>query len=87
MGRQEQAREQYEKIMAQPDHTDSDLLNYGYCLWIAGEIPGAVKLFRSFLDSNPETSLYDEFQRDNYLLADNHISSTDQALVIDLVVG
>ena len=87
MGRLEQSKEQYEKIMSQSEHADSDLLNYGYCLWIGGDIPGAVQSFRTFMQNSTNTSLYQEFQRDRELLADNHISSTDQALVIDLVMG
>lgn len=86
MHRIDQALEEYEKISALPDHTASDTLNHGYCLWIGGDVPRAVQCFRAFLQDSPYTTLYQEFQRDREMLADHQISTTDQALVIDLVM-
>ena len=86
MHRIDQALEEYEKISALPDHTASDTLNHGYCLWIDGDVPKAVQCFRAFLQDSPHTTLYQEFQRDREMLADHQISATDQALVIDLVM-
>ena len=86
MHRIDQALEEYEKISALPDHTASDTLNHGYCLWIGGDVPRAVQCFRAFLQDSPHTTLYQEFQRDREMLADHQISATDQALVIDLVM-
>ena len=85
MKRLEQAEQEYMKL---GDQTADDQLNHAYCRWFAGDMSGAVGLLHTFVASKADGhSLYDEFRRDEQMLNLFNISPTDQALVIDLVVG
>lgn len=84
MKRLDGAEQEYAKL---GDQTPDDMLNHAYCRWFAGNVSGAVELFRAFVESDDAHLLYDEFQRDSQLLSLFNVSATDQALMIDLVVG
>lgn len=89
-GRSVQAEKQYARL--QDTDNPSDLLNAGYCQWFLGHIEKARDLFRRYLsaaNASQEVSnrhkLSEEFGHDNRLLTQNHISSVEQEIMLDLV--
>ncbi|MCR5680403.1 MAG: tetratricopeptide repeat protein [Prevotella sp.] len=44
----QQAGKLYDRLLSAQSPQPSDLLNYGYCLWFAGEVTIAISMFRQF---------------------------------------
>ena len=54
-GKLEQAANIYEQLMGREQQKDEDLKNYGYCLWLQGQVGRAGELFRQYCQRRGET--------------------------------
>ena len=87
-GKYEQAGKLYDQLLAIDQPLPADMLNYGYCLWFAGNIVTAIGMFRQFLSSQQEPgfSLEKEFlQTEHQLIVQRGIGDTEILLMLDAV--
>lgn len=86
-GKTEQAGKIYAELLENGNPQGDDLLNYGLCQWLAGDIPGASGLFRQYADANPgHFDAESEFLRDEASFLRSHgISEVEVRLMLDLL--
>ena len=85
-GKYEQADKHYCQLLALEHPEATDMLNYGYCLWLKGDISTAIGMFRQFLSSRGDEpfDLSREFMHTEHrLLADHGISDDEIQLMTD----
>ena len=86
-GKYEQADKQYVQLLAEEKPLSADLLNYGYCLWLSGNIVTAISMFRQFINSQSDDgiNMEKEFMHgtEHELLLKRGISDTDIRLMLD----
>lgn len=87
-GKYEQARRYYDHLTSLPVAQATDRLNQGYCLWLSGNIEGAVAAFKLFSaqQQDAQFSFEQEFmQQEHALLSNHHISDTEIRLMLDSI--
>ena len=85
-GRYEQAGKQYQKLLSAEKPEPVDMLNYGYCLWFAGDVAEAIVHFKQFLLSKDDDSfsLENEFlDNEHQLIVAHGVSDTEIQLMLD----
>ena len=84
----QQATKEYKRLSETESAMAEDCLNAGYCMWIAGDVKEAVRLFRLFLSKCPEQTrqegILTQFQRDKAVLKANGISENSFFIMSDL---
>lgn len=87
------ASREYDKLLNSTDTETGDYLNAGYCHWFMQDIPGAVRLFRRFIDvskslvpQKPEINIVEEMNKDRNILLDHGIGDVDFNLMTDLLL-
>ena len=86
-GKLEQADKMYAKLLGTDNTEPLDWLNYGYCLWLKGDVVSAAGMFKEYADSQKGVfDAVDEFfYNGNNLLRKNGIGDVEIWLMIDLV--
>ena len=82
----EQAVKFYDRLLSASQPQPSDLLNYGYCLWLQNDVTGAVGMFRQFLDDQKDDffSMREELQeREHDMLLAHGIGEVEILLMLD----
>ena len=85
-GKCEQAVKLYDRLLSASQPQPSDLLNYGYCLWLLNDVAGAVGMFRQFLtDQKDETFSMEEelMERERGMLLAHGIGEVEILLMLD----
>jgi Flp pilus assembly protein TadD len=57
-GKLEQAANIYEQLMGREQQQDDDLKNYGYCLWLQGQVGRARELFHQYCQRRGQSVVY-----------------------------
>ena len=87
-GKLEQAGKVYTQILETSQPEGDDLLNYGLCQWLAGDIVGAVGLFKQYAVSCGDKG-FDaeaEFRHEEAALLRRHgISDVEIRLMVDAI--
>lgn len=79
-GKYEQAEKYYSQLMTAEPLAD-DLLNFGYCLWLAGQVGEAANCFRRYLkDTEEDATTILEHEKD--LLEENGITEPEMQLML-----
>ncbi len=90
-GKSTQIVDEYKKLCEICPENIEDHLNYGYCLWLSGQIPAAIKEFSSYISlSNRmgrgvECSIFHLFEADWEMLIGLGLSKADIHLMADAV--
>lgn len=86
-GKYEQADKLFCLLLAEEKPLPSDMLNYGYCLWLSGNIVTAIGMFRHFISTQSDNGIdiEKEFMHstEHELLLQHGISDTDIRLMLD----
>ena len=86
-GKYEQAEKLFCQLLAEEKPLPADMLNYGYCLWLSGNIVTAISMFRQFISSQSDDAIdiEKEFMQgtEHELLLQHGISNTDIRLMLD----
>ena len=86
-GKYEQADKLFCQLLAEEKPQPADMLNYGYCLWLSGNIVTAIGMFRKFIDAQGDEGfdIEKEFMHgsEHELLLQHGISDTDIRLMLD----
>lgn len=89
--RLEQAQRIYARLLSHKSTNPSDHLNAAYCYWFQGDITHTVSLLTAYVqhlrEQGRHTNLTDDFADDTDILSLYHITTTDQHLIADLVMG
>lgn len=84
----EQAQKLYAQLLAVDHPVPVDLLDYGYCLWFAGDIANAIIAFQQFLMAQDDEhfSMETEFTETEYaLLQQHHIHDVEIQLMLNAI--
>ena len=88
-GKYEQADKLYCQLLALDDPLPADMLNYGYSLWLSGNIVTAIGMFRQFLSTQGEDGIDMEQElihsTEHQLLLQHGITDTDIRLMLDAI--
>ena len=84
-GRLEQASKMYEQLTAAEQPDSEDLLNYGYCLWLQGQIDRAADCFQRHYRQEVEREADFVFSLDEAWLQERHITQPEIKMMISLV--
>jgi tetratricopeptide (TPR) repeat protein len=89
-GKEEQASRMYSQLLDGVQPEGDDLLNYGLCQWLMGDIVGAAGLFKQYADSMaggdaPFDAAQTFFHQEVELLHRHGISDVEIRLMIDLL--
>lgn len=87
-GKSEQSLKLYKQLCNIENPEATDLLNYGYCQWVSGDIGEAIRLFRLFKtqQNDPHFSFEKEFFHTEYeFLTERGITDTDIRLMSDSI--
>ena len=87
-GKTEQAGKIYSQMLEAQQPEGDDLLNYGLCQWIAGDVVGAVGLFRQYAQTRGDKGFNAEavFCREEAALLRRHgISDVEVRMMIDTI--
>lgn len=87
-GKHEQAGKVYTQILEASQPEGDDLLNYGLCQWLSGDVVGAIGLFRHYAEACGDQGFDAEtvFCREEApLLEKNGISAVEIRMMIDAV--
>ncbi len=85
-GRYEQAGKNYHQLLSTEKPEAVDMLNYGYCLWFAGDIMEAIVHFKQFLltHGDKDYNMENEFMNTEHkIIASHNISDTEIQLMLD----
>jgi tetratricopeptide (TPR) repeat protein len=85
-GKCEQAVKLYDRLLSASQPQPSDLLNYGYCLWLLNDVAGAVGMFRQFLTDQKDESFSMEeelMERERGMLLAHDIGEVEILLMLD----
>ncbi len=83
-GKYQQSDHFYRQLLAVQKPELDDLLNYGYCLWLKGDIEGAIDCFHRYLsDTNAEAEFIVENEKD--LLVSKGISEPEMQMMIGVL--
>ena len=89
-GKLEQAGKAYAQILEASQPEGDDLLNYGLCQWLSGDVVGAIGLFRQYAETCGDQGFDAEavFCREEApLLKSNGISDVEIRMMIDTIDG
>lgn len=87
-GKLEQAGKEYSQILDNSQPEGDDLLNYGLCQWLSGDIVGAIGLFRHYAEACGDHGFDAEAvfcHEEAPLLEKNGISAVEIRMMIDAV--
>ena len=88
-GKFEQADKLFCQLLADKEPLPADMLNYGYCLWLSGNIVTAIGMFRQFIDTQDDEKIdiEKEFMHgsEHELLLQHGISDTEIRLMLDAI--
>jgi tetratricopeptide (TPR) repeat protein len=87
-GKLEQAGKAYAQILEASQPEGDDLLNYGLCQWLSGDVVGAIGLFRQYAETCGDQGFDAEavFCREEApLLKSNGISDVEIRMMIDTI--
>ena len=90
-GRFDEAKKYFTQLMAQ-EHPQADcFLYHGYCLWLSGDITGAIKSFRSY-QSLGKNEAYTPLERafyetENDVILKHHIGEGEIQMMLDAIEG
>ena len=81
-----QATKEYARLI-ENEAIDEDYLNYGYCLWINGDVASAITHFLHYLNERmiDTEKLTEEFEKDRDVLLANGIAECEIFMMADLV--
>jgi len=83
-GKYQQADNFYRQLLAENKPELDDLLNYGYCLWLNGDIEGAIDCFHRYLsDTGEEAEFILEHEKE--LLLSKGISEPEMQMMIGVL--
>jgi tetratricopeptide (TPR) repeat protein len=87
-GKCQQAMRLFDVLTALDPCQPSDLLNSGYCLWLAGDVHRAADTFRRYVSTVPEADMKKEFTLgiEHELLQSHGIGPTEVSLMLDALV-
>ncbi|MBQ7510934.1 MAG: tetratricopeptide repeat protein [Prevotella sp.] len=89
-GKYEQAQGLFNKLLALEAPFAEDILNYGYCLWFAGDITNAIQAFRQFVSSeeNSRSRIEQAFLVSEYdLIRQHHIGDVEIQMMLDALMA
>jgi len=89
-GKYEQALHLYDQVLADDNPAETDMLNYAFCLWFAGQIDEAANSFRTYVTTmrpnDGKWRLMNEImQKEIRLLSEKGISKNEIQMMIDWV--
>ena len=88
-GKYEQADKLFCQLLAEENPLPADILNYGYCLWLSGNIVKAMDVFIQFIGIHGEEriDIEKEFMHgsEHELLLQHGITDTDIRLMLDAI--
>ena len=87
-GKYEQAVKLYDRLLSGEKGQTADRLNYGYCLWLMGDVSGAAGMFRQYVSQqeNALQTMEQEFMdAEHELLLSHGISDTEILLMLDFL--
>ena len=88
-GKYEQAEKLFSQLLAEEKPQPADMLNYGYCLWLSGNIEKAIGMFRQFIETQGDDGIdiEKEFMHgsEHELLLQHGITDTDIRLMLDAI--
>ena len=88
-GKYEQADKLFSQLLAEEKPQPADMLNYGYCLWLSGNIVNAIGMFRQFIGTqgDDDINIEKEFMHgsEHELLLQHGITDTDIRLMLDAI--
>ena len=86
-GKYEQADKAYQQLLSSDHPQPSDLLNYGYCLWLSRQVEKAIAMFRQFISAQTvkPVSMEKEFMHgpEHELLQSRGINDVEIQLMLD----
>ena len=86
-GKYEQADKLYCQLLAIDNPLPADMLNYGYSLWLSGNIVTAIGMFRQYVSTQGDDGIdmEKEFMRtaEHSILLQHGITDTDIRLMLD----
>ena len=86
-GKYEQADKLYGQLLALDEPQPSDMLNYGYSLWLAGDVMKAISMFRQFIKARGDDAVDMEQElmhgAEHSLLLQHGITDTEIRLMLD----
>jgi tetratricopeptide (TPR) repeat protein len=84
-GKLEQSANIYEQLLSSEQQKDDDLKNYGYCLWLLGQVGRASELFRQYSQRYQQgTAIHTDFF-DTEWLKKRGINDVDINMMLSLV--
>ena len=88
-GKYEQAEKLFSQLLTEEKPQPADMLNYGYCLWLSGNIEKAIGMFRQFIETQGDDGIdiEKEFMHgsEHELLLQHGITDTDIRLMLDAI--
>jgi tetratricopeptide (TPR) repeat protein len=86
VGKYEQAFTLYEKLTTVEQAAAEDFLNQGYCLWLAGNVQGAIDSFRHYLKETGEPA-FNIINNEERMLSKKGISNEEMQMMYDAIAS
>lgn len=86
-GRLEQAHKLYKQLVEREQVVDEDLKNYGYCLWLQGDVAQAKNVFLDYCKRSDDYNALDPQFFDEAWLSKRGISSVEMRMMQTLLNG
>ncbi len=84
VGKYEQALTLYEKLTTVEQAAAEDFLNQGYCMWLAGNVQGAIDSFRHYLKETGELAI-NIINNEERMLSKKGISNEEMQMMYDAI--